>query len=247
MARELRSYLWRGLAYGIVLEAMLVGAILYWPIFEQHIGVFKSLIPFRPIREAVGLQGYVTLQHFFKGCNILGTAAAVLFAVGAVAGEAQRGTLEIWLARPVSRARLWSERYVLGALAVTVPVFATSATIPWLLTYVEEELALTPLLLSSAHQSLFLLAVYSATFCLSCGGSRPTVIAFGMLALTVFEFSIYLIERVTYWSVFRLTDIEVFQRIFATGRLELSVCAILVAASGIFAAVGWLAFRRRVP
>jgi ABC-type transport system involved in multi-copper enzyme maturation permease subunit len=58
---------------------------------------------------------YVTGQHFFKGCNTLGTAAAVLLAVGAVAGEAHRGTLEIWLARPLSRRRILSERWVQGA------------------------------------------------------------------------------------------------------------------------------------
>ena len=247
MAKEIRSYFWRGLAYAIVLEAMLVGAVLYWPIFERHIGVFKALIPFKAIREAVDLQGYVVLQHFFKGCNILGTAAAVLFAVGAVAGEAQRGTMEIWLARPVSRARLLVERYALGALALALPVVATTATIPWLLGYVDQRMELRPLLLCALHQSLFLAVVYSATFWLSSMGSRPTVIAFLVLSLTVFEFSLYLIERATYWSFFRLADIEVFQAIFATGALDAQLTWIFAGLCSAFLAASWIAFRLRVP
>ena len=42
---------------------------------------------------AAGVSAYVTAQHFFKGCNTLGAACAILFAFGAIAGEAHRGTL----------------------------------------------------------------------------------------------------------------------------------------------------------
>ena len=88
--------------------------------------------------EVTGVEGYVIAQHFFKGCMVLGIPAAVLFSMGAVAGEVHRGSLEIWLARPLSRNRILVERWVQGALAVVIPVFATSLTIPWLLSFVDE-------------------------------------------------------------------------------------------------------------
>jgi ABC-type transport system involved in multi-copper enzyme maturation permease subunit len=71
------------------------------------------------------------LQHFFKGCNALGGMVAVIFAMNAVAAEAQRGTLEIWLARPLSRRRLLLERWAAGAIWLSLPVFRP-LTIPFL-------------------------------------------------------------------------------------------------------------------
>jgi ABC-2 type transport system permease protein len=198
-------------------------------------------------QDAAGVGAYVNLQHFFKGCNTLGVAVAVLFAMGAVAGEAQRGTLEIWLARPLSRRRILSERYFFGALSVMLPVFATSATIPWLLARVDESMTMTPLLLSSAHQAIFLLAIYSATFLCSCVGHRPLTIAFVMLGITSFQLAIYLVQDVTRWSLFRLVDVRVFGAIQSRGSLDATFALSLLAFCAVcFVASQW-AFARRTP
>jgi len=253
MERALRSYVWHALGYALVLEAMLAAAILFWPEFRDNIGAIRSMAKLPVLGdmvrsvEAMGVQGYVILQHFFQGCNTLGVAAAVLFAMGAVAGEAQRGTLELWLARPLARRRVLAERFVAGALAVAVPVFLTSATIPWLLAQVGEELPLAPLLLASAHQSLFLIALYAATFLLSCAGSRPIPIAFGMLLFTTLEFALYLVHRVTHTSVFRLSDAEVYGRIFAERALDPRIALPLVAFTIACAVASDVVFHRRVP
>ncbi len=109
MERTLRAYLVPALAYLLLLEAMLAAAILYWPNFEENVGALKLMAPIDMLKDMVdtlaqgGIEAYVTGQHFFKGCNTLGTASAALFAAGAVAGEVHRGTLEIWLARPFTR------------------------------------------------------------------------------------------------------------------------------------------------
>ena len=47
MIRELRAVAWRALAYGLVLEAMLVAAILYWPQFRDNIPAILRLVPGR--------------------------------------------------------------------------------------------------------------------------------------------------------------------------------------------------------
>jgi ABC-2 type transport system permease protein len=253
MDRELKSTLWRSLAFALVLEAMLAGAILFWPNFKDNIGVLKAMMPMKVMKEMVdslgqgGVVAYVNGQHFFKGCNTLGCAASVLFAMGAVAGEAQRGTLEIWLARPLSRRRILCGRFLAGALAVSLPVFATTLTIPWLLARVEESARLGPLVLCAAHESLFLLAVYSVTFFLSSVGHRPIFIAFVVLFTTTFEFSMYMIQTVTHWSIFRLSDIETFGRISSSSALDWRVCGPFMAVIALALFASLYAFERRVP
>jgi ABC-type transport system involved in multi-copper enzyme maturation permease subunit len=253
MGRESRFYLWGGLAYLVVLELLLVGAILFWPQFEDNLDALREMAPMAALKSMVdqigvgGVAAYVNGQHFFKGCNTVGTLAAVVFAMGAVAGEAQRGTLELWLARPVSRRRLLLERWAGGALATVVPVFLTTLSVPWLLRCVHEELPLGPLLLGAAHESILLLAIYALTFLWSCLSSRPMPIAFGMLLFTVFQFSIYLIQDVTHWSLFRLADIDVFARIGAAHALDLRVVVPLALAAAVCLALSLAAFARRVP
>jgi ABC-2 type transport system permease protein len=253
MGRDLRFYVFGGCAYLLVLEALLVGAILFWPEFEPNIETLRGMVPMTSVQEIFdqiseyGVSAYVFGQHFFKGCNTVGMLAAVVFAMGAVAGEANRGTLELWLSRPVSRRRLLLERWVGGALATVVPVFATSLSVPLLLRLVHEEMGVAELLLASVQQSLLLLAAYSLTFLWSCVASRIVPIAFGMLMFTVFQFALWLIPKVTHWSLFRLTDIETFARIGGEGSLDWRSWLPLVGASAVFLLLSLFAFGRRVP
>jgi ABC-type transport system involved in multi-copper enzyme maturation permease subunit len=253
MSTSARSIFLRALALFVVLELLLVPAILFWPSFRDNVASLQLMMPFKAARQILdqfantGALGYICGQQFFKACNTLGTAAAVLFAAGAVAGEAHRGTLELWLSRPLSRRRILLERYASGALAVVIPVLLTTATIPWLATFVEEELELVPLLLCAVHQSCLLLAFYSATFFFSTVGTNPLGIGFAMLLFTIFEFAIYLIEKVTHWSLFRLADIPQFVKIAERGALDPRLVLPLLGASALFLGASLFAFERRVP
>lgn len=253
MGRALHSIFWRAVGFLVVLELMLVPAILYFPEFKKHTQSLRAMAPLPVLRnvidtlEAGGVFAYVTGQHFFKGCNTLGTAAAVLFACGAVAGEVHRGTFEIWLARPISRRRMLTERWLQGAAAVTIPVLLTTLTIPWLLGFVEQSLPLWPLVLCALQQSALLVAVYSLTFFLSTLARAPMGIAFVMLFFTVLQFSIYLVENVTHISIFRLTDVERFLYIQQHGTFEWSKLLPLLALSALAYVASLVAFSRRTP
>lgn len=253
MRAELKALRWFTLAYFVVLEALLVFAIVFWPRFEEKAELFRGLIPLQAI-DAIfdrigdeGVSAYVLVQHFFKGCNLVGAVVAVFFAMGAVAGEAHRGTLEIWLARPLSRRRILSERFAAGALGLTVPVFATTATIPWLMGFVHEQLDLGPLLLGALHQSAFLLALYAVTFAWSCVSSRPLVIGFTMLALSIFEFALYVVEHLTHASVLRLSDLEVYANIYQRHTLDPWIFGPLIVWTAACFALSLRLFARRVP
>lgn len=254
MGRTLRSWTVTTLAFTVVLELMLAAAIVWWPNFRENLGSVKLLAKPLPMLtdmidqiESYGVDAYVIGQHFFKGCNTLGSAAAVLFAAGAVAGEAHRGTLEIWLARPVTRLRLALERYLAGQAALWLPVLLTTASTPWLLATVDETIDLPGLMLCAVQQSLFLGAFYSITFALSCAGSQPSRIALGMLFFSIFEFALYLVKTLTDTSLFRLTDIQTLTEVLRTGHIDPRILASLLALNLGGFALGARFLSKRVP
>jgi len=171
----------------------------------------------------------------------------VIFAMNAVAGEAQRGTLEIWLARPLSRRRLLLERWCAGAFWICLPVLVSTATVPWLGSLVDESFDLPLLLLCAAHQCLFLLAIYSLTFLASAASSNPLAIGFSMLLAAIGELSLYMIERLTHWSAFRFADVGLYQQIYDGGSLPWRITLSLAAVSVVCVLAALRVFARRTP
>lgn len=253
ISRERRFVLWVTLGYFLLLELMLVAAIWFWPNFRDNVPALRMLAPLPMMKEmldsveSLGVGPYVFIQHTFKGCVVFGTIAAVLFAVGAVAGEVHRGTFELWLARPVSRRRLLLERYLAGALGSVIPIFLTSATVPWLLEHVDETMDQKVLFLSSVHASLVLLTFYSVTFFCSTIGRAPVKIGMLVLFALGFEFAIYVVKTATQYSVYRLAHIDHLIAIQETGSLDWSLCGWMAAFSLLCLIASDVAFARRVP
>ncbi|MEX1025979.1 MAG: ABC transporter permease subunit [Planctomycetota bacterium] len=237
----------------LALEVMLVPAVLYWPDFAENVDNLKAVAPLPMLRALIdemdfgGAYAYLVGQHFFKACNTVGTAAAVLFAAGAIAGEAHRNTLELFLARPFSRTRLLTERFLLGLAALVVPIVLSTLTIVPLADHVGEVLEYEPLLLSAAHQCSLLSAVYALVFFLSTRATNPMPLAVGMIFVTSLMFAIYVVEGVSQYSLYRLTDIHDFMRIDATRSLDWRVVGPLLGVSAAFYLASVQSFRRRLP
>lgn len=254
MIRGWKGYLVYAAGFLVVLEIMIGAAIYWWPTFVDNIQNVKKLAAPIPMLKDLanlvddkGIPAYVAGQHYFKGCAALGTAAAVLFAAPAVAGEAHRGTMEIWLARPVSRVRLFTERWIGGLVAIVLPVFLSSATIPWMLSYVDATMTQADLARCSAHMVLFLAPIYAAAFAWSAHGSEPLRIAFVMLFLAILSFALYLVEFATDYTPYRLVDVRVFLDIIETGRFDWRMEGPLLLMTAIGYVVGLKGFLRRTP
>ncbi len=71
--------------------------------------------------QAAGLPGYLALGFTHPIYHLLSLATVTWFAGRSLAGEMERGTIQLALARPISRPRLYLAR-VLGVLFVTVAV-----------------------------------------------------------------------------------------------------------------------------
>ena len=254
MERTLRSYIVPGLGFFLILQLHLVAVIWYWPDFEDNLAQIRGLLPFESMQKTIddiaarGVGAYVHFQHFVKFSNILGTVAAVLFACSAVAGEAHRGTLEIWLARPISRRRLLLERYGVGALALALPVFASTLTIPYLLvSIVDEEMAYGPLMLSAFHQTALLLTIYGIAFLLSTRSSQPLRIALVLLFLALFQGVLYLVQGIGEWSYYRLADLQDHWDIAAKNALNWTLVGGLLGFSAVLLLLSERSFSKRLP
>ncbi|MEA2526587.1 MAG: beta-exotoxin transport system permease protein [Thermomicrobiales bacterium] len=71
--------------------------------------------------QAAGLAGYLALGFTHPVYHLLSSATVIWFAGRVLAGEMERGTIQLALSRPVSRPGLYLAR-VLGLLAVTLAV-----------------------------------------------------------------------------------------------------------------------------
>jgi ABC-2 type transport system permease protein len=131
------GHLWRANRWRLAIVALALaiwGAIL--PIVFDAFGAqFEDLMESGAIPsqfaqfgggDIFSLAGSVSLGFIHPIAVGLGLVFAVGFAGAAIAGERQRGTLEVLLARPVSRRRVYLTALVASALFIAITVAALS-------------------------------------------------------------------------------------------------------------------------
>jgi ABC-type transport system involved in multi-copper enzyme maturation permease subunit len=165
--------------------------------------------------EAYAYPAYLATQQWFKGCNIVGIACAVLMGTGAIARERESSTLEFLMSRPIGRGRiLWGKAWVMG-LCVVVPIFLTSLSAIPLSWMIGRDLALGPTLHASLHASLFVLDFLALTLLLSCLIPTQVHVAFAVGGFIVAQVGLYFLQVLRAGSLFRLSDFEVYGPILA--------------------------------
>lgn len=255
--RELRVM---ALVYTAILELQLLLAVLLWPNLRHEAArSIADIMPADFLRRMMiqisdpdaGYRAYMATQMFFKGVNIVGLAAAVLFATGIVARERENGTLEFLLARPVSRSRILAEKFAVVVAAVLVPVFLTSWSAVPLSWLVEEELSLRNVTLGALHNALFCLVFLAWTCAFSVRARTQLHVAFVIGAIVLVQVGIFFIQEIRVVSIFRFSDFDVYGPIMAGNRTLLG----LMAGQGVWmlllAAVGYVVadrlFQRATP
>lgn len=255
MPQLVRSSLLRAFGLFVLLVGHLAAVIYFYPLFSEQKGALLQLAEGmgRVLAQDAKLAslsewGYFSSQQFFKFANTLGTGAAVVFAAGAVAGETQGGTLEIYLARPLSRARLFTERWTAGALALVIPIIASSALIVPIAAAMDVEIVTTTeqMVRAACYQSVFLLMFYSCAYALSVFVSRALTVVLGLLFVTIGMYALYLVPGANEWSIYQWTDVETFVRLVNRWASP-AQWARPVAGVVLFTAIAWFGFRRRLP
>jgi ABC-2 type transport system permease protein len=133
--RALFGHLWRANRLRLLIVAVALAAwgslmpVIYAAFGEQFEAMMESgLIPDELSTFGGGdifsLAGSVALGFVHPIAVGLNLVFALGFAASAVAGERQRGTLEVLLARPISRRRIYATNAIAAALFVAVTVAA---------------------------------------------------------------------------------------------------------------------------
>jgi len=68
-----------------------------------------------------------------------------------------------------------------------------------------------------------------------------------MLLAAIAELSLYMIERLTHWSVFRFADVGLYQGIYDGGSLPWHITLPIAAVSVVCVLVSLRVFARRTP
>ncbi len=251
LARQfLREHLLLGLGYALLLLVNLVAAILYWPEIRDRTSALLPLIPFEQIRgwlatvEQSGFWAWFAIQHLLKGAALFGMAAGALLGGGLIAREADIGTAELLLSRPVSRRRILLVRWTTGLAMLVLEHFLVSLAGILLAPVVGETLPLGPVLAGSLYASVFVAMIYAAATWLSAGAShqlRPGLLVLGLMLL---QFALYLVEGVGRWTLLALVDPRVLvplrEGVFPWGR-----AAGMLAATLVFLGLALRRFERR--
>lgn len=196
-----------------------------------------------------------TLENFMQMENfsILWPIVAIILIISigspSIAGEVDDGTLEVLLAQPLSRLKIFISKYLGGLVIIFLFVFLSIfSTIPFAILH-NVDYQVKSYLFISIIGFLFSLAIYSSTFMLSSISStrgRPSSIISGMLLLM---YAINIIvsfresaEKLKYLSFFYYYDYKAAMIDFKIGLLNIMV---FVMFSIVCTVVGSVAFTKR--
>lgn len=248
IGRVAREDGWKIAAYTAILVVNLVFTALAFPTFETHYTLVVNLVPdfLGVVKKALLSAGhdrlavFLGINHFFKGANVVGSAAAIVLALGTVVREVETGTIVLLLSRPVSRRRLlasWAAVHLLGLVA---PLVVLSAFVPELVhTLVGREAARGPMLLGALHASAFVFAAYAISLVFAVTLSEQIHVATAAGSLFVLSFLLYFVDATRPYTLFRLSSMDVYLDLARGGAFawpEFFGCLALGVASLIAAA-----------
>jgi ABC-type transport system involved in multi-copper enzyme maturation permease subunit len=215
------------LAYLLILEGLTIPVLLLWPeiysdlqrsslLTQLGIDFLKRIGEGVSNRdENVAYLNWCAVMLFFRGANLVGTAAAVLFGTGLFARERENQTFEFLLARPVSRTRLLWQKYWPAAVCVVTPLFVVNASAILWSRVIDLDLPKWELFLASVHAAVFALCFLTATTWVSILLRVQAHTAAVVGAFAVVQIGVYLTQRIRQYSLFHLADFEWYGPILA--------------------------------
>ncbi len=237
---------------------VLIGAIMpvMYKAFGQELGRYVQSIPlFAQFANFGGgdlfsLPGTVAMGLAHPFTLLLLGIMALAFPALVIAGERDRGTLEVTLSRPISRRTLYATLFVAGAafigLLVAVLVVTTGVTITAL--GLGDEIALGNLPQLWLAASLLFIAFMALAFAASVESDRvgPAIgVPAVFVLLNYLAFAIGSIWPDVHW----LQDYSMFNLLKArevmTEGLAPSDAAVMLIFTGVFIAIAWYRFPRR--
>lgn len=151
--RSLRDQIWTLVWFGLGLAAYTLLIAAFWPTAKNNAALFSSYIAQFP-EAFIKAFGIADITHFegFIGAELLNfmwplivLVFVIMSASSFVAGEVDRGTVELWLSVPVSRWRLLAAKQVSLLLGIAILAAVTAGLIAVSGRLVDEPLSMTGL------------------------------------------------------------------------------------------------------
>ncbi len=129
--RDLRGQI---LGWGLGAGAMALMVMLLYPAFREQMGAFVALLDkyppalvafFGDITRMTDLRGWVNVEFFTWMPPIL-TVFAIGAGTGLIAGEEEKGTLDLLLSQPIRRWRVVAEKFLAFAAATLLILLLTA-------------------------------------------------------------------------------------------------------------------------
>lgn len=257
LRRELHDLRWGSIGYGLGLAIYVLIMIFFFPTVRDNAAVYQNMLDAYPkaLREIFGIEDMTTLPGFI-GAEVLSliwpivvAVFAITAAAGFVAGEIERGTVDLWLSVPVRRWRLLTGKFLGLALALGSVVLATIVGLVVGAPLVGESLSVTGLCALAVILYVFALAVAGIATLLSsllsergkAGGLAGLLILLSYLAWVVAGLS----KR---WDWLRFVSIfSAFdpRPALADGVLNMLHIAVLLAVTLASMCAALLVFERR--
>ena len=229
-----------------------------YPVFSE---VFESMMTTIPlVRLLMGrlapelisnnlLDAFLSLE-LFAWFVILGSFYPLIFASNAIAGEIERGTMEPLLTQPISRSRVFLEKY--AAIAIDLAALCTVSFVI-LVVVVAVYLSEPPSILGYAYTFLnnYFLLLTIAAFGFLCSvllkGQRMALSVSAATVLLNFIFykgleAVGVDERITRFSPFYYADPT---RFLVTGEANWPGNLVLLAAAAVMLVAALVLFRRK--
>lgn len=192
------------------------------------------------------LENYIAMEHFSLIWPLMLVIFMIAIAGSALAGEVERGTIELLLARPLSRLKMFIARYVYGLIALVIFILTTVFTIVPLAQMHHVAYSVDRFGIVAIMGLFFGLAIYSLAMLVSALSSEKGRVSMVMGGLLVLMYVLNLVAALKenlsdlkYFSFFHYFDA---QSALTKGELNMTsvwVFVSVIIVSTIAGAVVW--------
>lgn len=248
------------LIYTIISASFVWMYVAMWPSFSKESEKFLELADAYPeaVMKAMGvdimsmfgsLEGFIAGEHFSIVWPIILIILTLSYASAAIAGEVDKGTIELLLAQPISRLKIFLAKYFSGLVIIAAFILLSNfSVVPFALLH-NVDLQIQNYLAISILGFLFAFAIFGICIMLSSLSSargRPMAITGGLLiimyALNVFAAFQESVENLKYASFFHYYN---FAAAAIHNQLDILDVAVFLVVGIVTAIIGAYIFVKR--
>lgn len=195
------------------------------------------------------LESFLAAEHYSFMWPLILIVLIISLGSSAIAGEIEQGTIEVLLAQPISRARIYWAKFIAGFLILLVFIFASVFSVVPFAKFYDVEISLQSYLAIFVLGMLFGLAVFCLTMMFSSLFSTKGRVTSFVGGILISMYAIKLIsalkesvQNLKYLSLFHYYDCN---RALVSGKIDPLTVWVFLGVSLICSLIGAIVFAKR--